>query len=171
MKSGHAWETERSLMRGKKLLSHCCFSWSTGSRIVPGKLAAGFAIPSKQELSILYIQGNSYMMHVGWMMHHRHCTDSSFHMSKSGSKKCYMSIHRYQLLSSSSAGITKRDCSIYASTALYGRAHTQNKTMMKNVRDAADCIKDMYSGSFNIPCFVNTIKWKMTWQKREFHTQ
>lgn len=42
MKTGHAWETARPLMRGKKVLSHCCFSRSTDSRIVPGKFGCCF---------------------------------------------------------------------------------------------------------------------------------
>lgn len=28
---------------------------------------------------------------------------------------------------------------------------------MRTARDAADCIQDVYSGPFNILCFVNTI--------------
>jgi len=77
------------------------------------------------------------------------------------------------LPSPSSAGSTQRDCSIYASdAALSGRAHTVNKMMMKTIRDAADCIQDMYSGPFNSMCFVNTIRqWKKNWQEREFQAQ
>lgn len=84
MKTGHAWETERQLMREKKCWATAVLAGALTAELSLGSLTAVFAIfiPSKEELRVLYIQGNSYMIHVGWTVHYRHCTDSSFHMNE-----------------------------------------------------------------------------------------
>lgn len=48
---------------GKKVLSHCSFSQRMTAELSLGSLTAVFAIfiLSKEELSVLHIQGNSYM--------------------------------------------------------------------------------------------------------------
>lgn len=67
MKTGHTWETERPLMRGKKCWAAAVLAGALTAELSLGSLAAVFAIfiQSQQELSILYIQGKSYVIHEG----------------------------------------------------------------------------------------------------------
>lgn len=64
MKTGHTWETERTLMRGKKCWA-TVLAGALTAELSLGSLAAVFAIfiLSQQELSILYIQGKNYVIH------------------------------------------------------------------------------------------------------------
>lgn len=117
METGHTWETERPLMRGKKVLSHCCFSWSSDSRIVPGKFGCCFCYLYSEPTGTEYIvySGLELRDPWGWVMHHRHCADSSFHRSEKGSERKAGGVSTdINCLPPSSAGSTQCDHSIFA---------------------------------------------------------
>ena len=97
MKTGHAWETEGPLTREKKCWATAVLAKALTAELSLGSLAAVFATftPSKQELSILYTQGKSYIIHVGRTMHYRHCTDSSLHIDKRGNERSAARVFTY----------------------------------------------------------------------------
>lgn len=89
---------------GKKVLSHCCFSWSSDSRIVPGKFGCCFCYLYSEPTGTEYIvySGLELRDPWGWEMHHRHApqTLSWFLFSqewKGQWEKGWRSVHRYQL--------------------------------------------------------------------------
>lgn len=147
MKTGHAWETARPLMRGKKCWATAVLAGALTAELSLGSLAAVFAIfiPSKQEQSVLYIQGNSYVIHVGWTMHYRHCTDSSFHMSKKGNERnatwVFTDINclPHPLLAAHNVIAQFMPVVLHFMAGLIHRIK-----WWWNVRDAADCIQDLF---------------------------